>query len=273
MSTTHLSITKSHITDVNHLVKAPETRHLTSLDISECKALTDVSGLACLTNLTTLKIRYCGALKRIDALANLTRLTTLSLYDCTSLEDIGPLLELRNLKTLDLRCCEALTHVDGIGCLTNLTDLKLDGCPGLEPALQQNWKGAALRKLLAKLRPDGLPKTPPATGSTHTRASRAARSKLRKMLKSRDREVFLLGCLSLETLAQDTASRVVVEELASGTGVDDGGWLTVGDEVKKRTRAARRFELALWVLRLPGLRDFRRQELMELKVPDVDFVG
>jgi internalin A len=82
-----------------------ELRLLQHLDLSDCAALTDVQGLAGLTELRELNLGWCFALTEVQVLAGLT-----------------------GLQQLDLSFCKALTDLQGLAGLTGLQRLYLRGC-------------------------------------------------------------------------------------------------------------------------------------------------
>ena len=104
---------------------------LTSLDLSGCGQLTDVSVLAGLTALTSLDLSGCGQLTDVSVLAGLTALTSLNLSGCEQLTDVSGLAGLTALTSLDLSGCEQLTDVSVLAGLTALTSLNLSGCKQL----------------------------------------------------------------------------------------------------------------------------------------------
>ena len=79
-----------------------------------------------------------------------------------------------------------------------------------------------------------------------TKDARKARSNIRKLLKSADRNNVEHGCSLLVALTNDPQMQPIAEELAAGCTVDARGILVPGEEVKKRVRAAYRVLVALW---------------------------
>ncbi|MEI6209683.1 MAG: tetratricopeptide repeat protein [Desulfuromonadales bacterium] len=82
----------------------------TSLDLSECKTLTDLSMLSGLVNLSSLCLDDCKNLSDILTLSELTNLTSLSFCNCKRLKDISPLFGLKKLTRLDLEGCKPAIH-------------------------------------------------------------------------------------------------------------------------------------------------------------------
>jgi NACHT domain/Leucine Rich repeats (2 copies) len=79
--------------------------------------VSSLEGLHGLPALTTLNLSYCTQLTDLTPLATLSSLTTLDLSDCTQLTDLTPLAALSSLTTLYLINCPQLTD------LTSLTKL------------------------------------------------------------------------------------------------------------------------------------------------------
>ncbi|OBP16513.1 hypothetical protein A5320_03665 [Rheinheimera sp. SA_1] len=104
---------------------------LTSLDLSGCKLLTNLSGIEQLTALTKLDVSFCEALASLAGIEQLTALTKLDASFCkalTSLEGIG---QLTALTELEVSWCEALTRLAGIEHLKALAELNVSGCEAL----------------------------------------------------------------------------------------------------------------------------------------------
>ena len=99
--------------------------NVTNLDLSSCKSITNVDGLANLTKLTSLVLHDCQLLTNIDGLANLTKLTELDLDCCTKITNLDGIAKLTNLTKLTLSNCKSLTNLDGLANLTNLIELNL----------------------------------------------------------------------------------------------------------------------------------------------------
>jgi hypothetical protein len=99
--------------------RKPDLRleHLSSLD-----------GLQYLTNLTTLDLSDCGQVSDLSPLATLTQLTALDLSSCEQVSDLSPLGKLTQLAWLHLSGCKQVSNLSPLGKLTQLTDLDLSGC-------------------------------------------------------------------------------------------------------------------------------------------------
>ena len=97
---------------------------LTSLNLSECKDLTSLSGLK---SLTTLNLGNCKEFTDLSPLSRLTSLTTLNLGDCSGLTDLSSLAGLTSLTTLvttlDVRYCDRPPDLSALVGLTSLTSL------------------------------------------------------------------------------------------------------------------------------------------------------
>ncbi|XP_043687680.1 disease resistance protein TAO1-like [Telopea speciosissima] len=97
---------------------------LTSLDISRCYSIRDISGLP--SNLTSLDISFCKSLRHISGLPS--SLTSLNFCCCYSIRDISGLPS--NLTSLDVSGCESLQHISGLP--SSLTSLDVSGCTSLQ---------------------------------------------------------------------------------------------------------------------------------------------
>jgi internalin A len=117
---------------------------LTSLDLSGCERLSDVSALSGLTALTSLNLSSCEQLLDVSALSGLTALTSLKLIGCEQLSDVSALSGLTALTSLNLSFCMQLSDVSALSGLTALTSLDLLGCSHVKTF-------APLRPLLDKL--------------------------------------------------------------------------------------------------------------------------
>jgi Leucine-rich repeat (LRR) protein len=117
-----------HLTNINLL---SAFKNLSTLDLSDCKSLSDLIPLSGLTNLSTLDLSRCESLSDLTPLTGLTNLSTLDLYYCKSLSDLSPLAGLTNLTTLNLSSRESLNDLSPLAGLTNLTTLNLSNCRSL----------------------------------------------------------------------------------------------------------------------------------------------
>ena len=87
------------------------------------------TGLQILPNLTSLNLSQCKSLTDLSLIANFTQLTSLNLDECKSLTDLSPVANLTQLTNLDLLSCESLTDLSPVANLTQLTNLNLSSCP------------------------------------------------------------------------------------------------------------------------------------------------
>ena len=64
-------------------------RQLHSLDLSQCRAITDISGLASLPQLECLELNFCTLLnsRQLTVIAQLTQLRKLDLTGCSGVTD------------------------------------------------------------------------------------------------------------------------------------------------------------------------------------------
>lgn len=109
------------------LITLPEIDTLTSLDLSDCVGLKDLTILRKLKNLTTLTL-VGRKITDFTELANLTALTSLTLTHCEKLTDLSPISGLRSLATLSLAHNENVSDISHLSRLTALETLDLSGC-------------------------------------------------------------------------------------------------------------------------------------------------
>ena len=99
---THLSLSNTQISDISTLGSG--TIPLTSLDLSYCESVTDVSPLAG-KSIVDLNLRGCKGITDVSALGNIP-----------------------TLARLDLRNCDKITDVSMLG---GVAFLRLEGCTGI----------------------------------------------------------------------------------------------------------------------------------------------
>jgi hypothetical protein len=107
------------------LVGIEHLTHLTSLDLSWCDQLSDISSLASMSSLTTLGLHGCSQLSNIS-LANMSSLVDLDLNGCSQLSDIS-LTNMSSLTTLNLSYCIQLSNIS-LTNMSSLTTLNLSYC-------------------------------------------------------------------------------------------------------------------------------------------------
>ena len=88
--------------------------------------ITGIPDLSFLTGLTSLNLSKCGALTDVSGLSGLTGLTSLNLSSCEALTDVSVLSGLTGLTSLNLSWCRAVTDVSGLSGLTGLTSLEFE---------------------------------------------------------------------------------------------------------------------------------------------------
>ncbi|WP_213998601.1 leucine-rich repeat protein [Arsukibacterium sp.] len=103
---------------------------ISSLDLSNCGALTDLSSIEAFTQLTELKVSGCYALQSLDELKFLTKLTKLDVSRCQSLQNLDGMKH--NLRHLDISYCRGLQNLGGLQYLTQLNHLDISYCPALQ---------------------------------------------------------------------------------------------------------------------------------------------
>ena len=130
---TILSRTLQNMSDL-HLKRLPSLDgihhfpRLTSLTLSDCDQLRDLSPLVGLPQLIFLAISRCSQLSVLD-LKGLTQLTSLNVSDCSQLSRVS-LSDLAQLNLLNLSHCSLLSSISLAG-LMQLTSLSLSGCSQL----------------------------------------------------------------------------------------------------------------------------------------------
>jgi Leucine-rich repeat (LRR) protein len=104
---------------------------LTSLNLSWCESLFDISALSGLSNLTSLNLSWCESMVELSALSGLSSLSSLWLSRCESLVELSALSGLSSLTSLNLSWCESLVDISALSGLSNLTSLDLSSCESL----------------------------------------------------------------------------------------------------------------------------------------------
>jgi hypothetical protein len=128
-NSTTLDLSNSRqLTDLTGLVHLPRLR---ALDLSWCFQLRDLSGLAHLPSLMTLRLSGCEELLDQSLLPTLPNLTTLDLSWCDELSDLSGVPQLPSLTMLDLSKCDHLRDLSKLAQLPNLTTLNLSRCSQL----------------------------------------------------------------------------------------------------------------------------------------------
>ena len=158
---------------MSKLPRMKNLKRLTSLDLSGCGSLTELSGLGSLkqlgslnlsgcSSLTSLNLSECQSLTELPGLGSLTRLTRMNLFKCSSLKELPGLGSLIRLTRLNLFRCSSLKELPGLENLSRLTYLCLDYCQSLTELPDELRHLDSLRNLgleYLKLRtlPDWLP--------------------------------------------------------------------------------------------------------------------
>ena len=109
--------------------------NLTSLDLSCCRDLTDLSILSDLKNLTSLDLSLCGKVKDITPLASFKKLDVLLVHSTITNQQFQWLRDkkiLANLEKLFLNGCDELTDLSGLADLDNVTVLYISSCEKLK---------------------------------------------------------------------------------------------------------------------------------------------
>jgi len=105
---------------------------LHTLDLSGCKALTDISALGGCGSLHKLDLSGCKALTDISALGGCGSLHTLNLSSCRNLSNITGLGGCGSLYTLYLSFCRKLRKITGLSGCGSLHTLNLNHCHALD---------------------------------------------------------------------------------------------------------------------------------------------
>lgn len=127
---THLNLSKLRLRQLPKELALIATQ-LTSLDLSDCQALTSLQGLEPLSQLTQLDISGCCALINVDGLQHPSQLTHLDMSGCP-LKSLVGLQRLIQLTQLDISFCHDLQSLDGLQNLPQLTRLDISGCDALK---------------------------------------------------------------------------------------------------------------------------------------------
>ncbi|MEC8325116.1 MAG: TIR domain-containing protein [Pseudomonadota bacterium] len=118
---------------------------LVELDLYSCVILETLSGLESLTEIQELSLQNCNSLTRLSELNALQQLSNLDLSYNSWLTDFSELMTLTNLRKLEAYDCENLNSLVGLEKLTQLSHLDLDG------SILENLEGIEALKLLEHL--------------------------------------------------------------------------------------------------------------------------
>ena len=128
METLDLSDCKA-LTDISG---PAQLKKLQALDLSGCEKLTKLSDIAGMKSLQSLDLSKCARLSDLAGLSKLKRLQHLNLSNCGALAKISELSGLKELESLDLSECIEITSVSDLSRLAGLQSLDLSGCQKLE---------------------------------------------------------------------------------------------------------------------------------------------
>ena len=90
-------------------------RSLTTIDLSNCTGLYDISALFSCSKLKRLDMAQCCALANLTPLSGCAALETLTLQGCTSISQVSAIGTLNELRVLDLRGCLAIEDLAVLG--------------------------------------------------------------------------------------------------------------------------------------------------------------
>jgi AAA+ ATPase superfamily predicted ATPase len=131
LSLTFQNTTSLRLERLPSLIGIPIFTSLTSLTLSNCLHVSDLSPLANLSQLTSLTLSNCPQVSDLSPLANLSQLTSLTLSNCPQVSDLSPLANLSQLASLDLSSCEQVSDLTSLAGLSNLKMLDLSFCLGV----------------------------------------------------------------------------------------------------------------------------------------------
>lgn len=136
----HLSLKGLKITTLPHNI-AMLADFLTSLDLSHCEDLFNLTQLADVPKLTSLEIKHNKHILTLKELAPLTKLSSLVLFGCSNLCSLEHIRDLKNLSFLSLSRCKSIPDSE-FGQLKFAHNIEHLHLSAREP---ENWK--FLRKL------------------------------------------------------------------------------------------------------------------------------
>lgn len=105
---------------------------LTNLNLSHCRSLQDLAGLNNLIHLSQLNLSGFSAKQNLTELEHMTQLTQLNLSDCRNIKNLNELARLTKLIKLDLSRCHALQSCAALRYLKQLKQLNLNHCIALQ---------------------------------------------------------------------------------------------------------------------------------------------
>ncbi|XP_042962853.1 TMV resistance protein N-like isoform X2 [Carya illinoinensis] len=123
----HFYIGKSNIRDLGTRL---QSKNLTSIDLSYCEYLTNISDLSSCSNLEMLMFVGCKSLVEVhDSVGFLDKLVRLDFSYCSSLKKLPRSFKLRSLELLELDHCTSLENFPEIECeMKYLKCVKLKSC-------------------------------------------------------------------------------------------------------------------------------------------------
>ncbi|XP_042960908.1 disease resistance protein TAO1-like [Carya illinoinensis] len=107
-----------------------QSKNLTSIDLSYCEYLTNISDLSSCSNLEKLSFHRCTSLVEVhDSVGFLDKLVELDFRDCSSLKNLPRSFKLRSLELLKLDGCTSLENFPEIECeMKYLRCVELKSC-------------------------------------------------------------------------------------------------------------------------------------------------
>ncbi|XP_038889998.1 TMV resistance protein N-like isoform X2 [Benincasa hispida] len=124
-------------------------KHLSLLDLKDCKSLNTICSNICLESLKIFILSGCSKLEKFPEIVENMKLVTELHLDGTAIRELDDSIgKLTGLVLLDLRNCKnLLTLPNTIGCLTSIEHLALGGCSKLDQIPDSLGNISCLKKL------------------------------------------------------------------------------------------------------------------------------
>lgn len=178
---------------------SPHTKAcITTLDLSRCSFLADLSLLKDFPNITELNLTRAVSLKSLQGIENVPNLKKLTINECRVLRNLDGLNGNKTLTTLLANQCSYLSNIGSIDTCTSLQELDLSDCYQLkvfEPIGHlENLEKLSLRRLL-NLKDIGVCENLPKLNELHLEHSGVTNiSPLDRLEKLPKESVYLTGC-------------------------------------------------------------------------------
>ena len=116
------SLNLSQCRDITDLTPLRHLSNIQHLSFSDCSRITDLTHVSHLSKLQLLQMRNCLGIDDLSPLGSLSLLTTLHCSGCLGISDLSPLAKLRNLEHINCRDCPLIpightrrTYLDRFG--------------------------------------------------------------------------------------------------------------------------------------------------------------